>query len=80
MQTSLQVNITFEQVLNIVKQLPTEEKLMLTKELEKEGIKSKLNAILQILKTDELTQQIIDEEVETVRKSLYDNQNHQGNF
>ena len=76
MQTSLQVNITFEQVLNIVKQLPTEEKLMLTKELEKEGIKSKLNAILQILKTDELTQQIIDEEVETVRKSLYDNQNH----
>ena len=49
---------------------------MLTKELEKEGIKSKLNAILQILKTDELTQQIIDEEVETVRKSLYDNQNH----
>jgi len=76
MQTSLQVNITFEQVLNIVKQLPTEEKLMLTKELEKEGIKSKLNAILQILKTDELTQQIIDEEVETVRKSLYDNQNN----
>ena len=76
MQTSLQVNITFEQVLNIVKQLPTEEKLMLTKELEKEGIKSKLNAILQILKTDELTQQIIDEEVEIVRKSLYDNQNH----
>ena len=75
MQTSLQVNITFEQVLNIVKQLPTEEKLMLTKELEKEGIKSKLNAILQILKTDELTQQIIDEEVEIVRKSLYDSQN-----
>ena len=46
MQTSLQVNITFEQVLSMVKQLPTEEKLMLTKELEREGISSKLNAIL----------------------------------
>ena len=35
MQTSLQVNITFEQVLSMVKQLPAEEKLLLTKELEK---------------------------------------------
>lgn len=76
MQTSLQVNITFEQVLSMVKQLPAEEKLLLTKELEKEGIKSKLNSILQNFKTDELTQEIIDEEVETVRKNLYDNQKH----
>lgn len=76
MQTSLQVNITFEQVLSMVKQLPAEEKLLLTKELEKEGITSKLNAILQNFKTDELTQEIIDEEVETVRKNLYDNQKH----
>ena len=76
MQTSLLVNITFEQVLSMVKQLPAEEKLLLTKELEKEGITSKLNAILQNFKTDELTQEIIDEEVETVRKNLYDNQKH----
>ncbi len=76
MQTSLQINITFEQVLSMVKQLPAEEKLLLTKELEKEGITSKLNAILQNFKTDELTQEIIDEEVETVRQNLYDNQKH----
>lgn len=76
MQTSLQVNITFEQVLSMVKQLPAEEKLLLTKELEKEGITSKLNAILQNFKTDKLTQEIIDEEVETVRRNLYDNQKH----
>lgn len=76
MQTSLQVNITFEQVLSMVKQLPAEEKLLLTKELEKEGITSKLNAILQNFKTDELTQEIIDEEVETVRQNLYDKQKH----
>ncbi len=80
MQTSLQVNITFEQVLNLVKQLPTEEKLMLTKELEKEGISYKLNTILQHFKTDEITQEIIDEEVETVRKNLYDNEKHEGDF
>ncbi|MCY7291789.1 MAG: hypothetical protein LH615_06350 [Ferruginibacter sp.] len=80
MQTSLQVNITFEQVLNMVKQLPIEEKLMLTKELEKEGIESKLDAILQHLKTDELDKEMIDGEVEMVRKNLYDNQKHEGNF
>ena len=38
MKTSLQVDITFDQVLTLVRQLPTKEKIKLTKELEKEGI------------------------------------------
>ena len=35
MKTALQVDITFEQILSMVKQLPRQQKLKLTKELEK---------------------------------------------
>lgn len=38
MRTALDVNITFDQVLALVKQLPREEKIKLTKELSLETI------------------------------------------
>jgi hypothetical protein len=33
MKTALQIDITFEQILSVVKQLPRQQKIMLTKEL-----------------------------------------------
>ena len=45
MRTALQVDITFDQVLALVKQLPTKEKIKLTRELEKEGIQTKLSGL-----------------------------------
>ena len=76
MRTALQVDITFEQVLALVKQLPVKEKIMLTKELEKEGIKSKLSGLLKTFTTKELSLKTINEEVEIVRQKMYDGQKH----
>jgi len=38
MGTAIQVDLSFNQILDLVKQLPVKEKIKLSKELEKEGI------------------------------------------
>ena len=76
MKTALQVDITFEQVLALVKQLPTKEKIKLTKELEKEGIETKLSGLLKTFRTKELSMDIIKDEVEIVRQQLYESKKH----
>jgi len=72
MKTSLQLEITYEQILSLIRQLPNQEKIKLTKELEKEVIESKLSQLLQTFKTDELDVTTIDDEVENVRQELYE--------
>ncbi|MVN22666.1 type II toxin-antitoxin system VapB15 family antitoxin [Mucilaginibacter arboris] len=76
MRTALEVDLTFDQVLALVKQLPKQEKIMLTKELEKEGIETKLSELLRTFRTTDLSLDIINEEVEIVRKQIYDSQKH----
>jgi hypothetical protein len=60
-------SLTYEQVLFLVRQLPRQQKIKLTKELEKEGIHTKLSELLKTFRTDELSLDTIDEEVEIVR-------------
>lgn len=74
MKTALNIDITFEQILSMVKQLPKQDKLKLTKELEKEVIDSKLSKLLKAFRTNELDQETIDEEVENVRQERYEKQ------
>jgi len=74
MKTVLQIDLTFEQILSMIKQLPKKQKIKLTKELEKEVIDSKLSRLLKTFRTDELDEKTITEEVEIVRKQKYDNQ------
>jgi len=74
MKTALQIEITFDQILSLVKQLPRRQKIKLTEELEKEVIDSKLSKLLNTFKTKELDLKTIDEEVEKVRKDIYDRQ------
>ena len=74
MKTALQIDLTFEQILSMIKQLPKKQKIKLTKELEKEVIDSKLSRLLKTFRTDELDEKTIAEEVEIVRKQQYDNQ------
>ena len=76
MRTALQVDITFDQVLALVKQLPTKEKIKLTKELEKEGIETKLSELLRTFRTKELNLDTINEEVEIVRQKMYASKKH----
>ena len=76
MKAALQVDITFDQVLALVRQLPRQEKIQLTKELEKEGIETKLLALLKTFKTEELSLETINEEVEIIRQQMYDCKEH----
>jgi len=76
MKTALQVDITFDQVLALVKQLPRKEKIKLTKELEKEGIDSKLSSLLKDFRTKELSLDTITKEVEIVRQEIYERNKH----
>lgn len=72
MKTALQIDLTFDQILSLVKQLPKKQKIKLSKELEKEAIDSKLTRLLETFKTDELDLKTIEEEVEIVRQEIYD--------
>lgn len=74
MKTALQIDITFEQILSLIKQLPKKQKLKLTKELEKEAIDIKLSRLLNTFKTDDLDLDTITSEVESVRQDIYDKQ------
>lgn len=76
MRTALQVDITFDEVLALVKQLPLKEKIKLTKELEKEGIDSKLSSLLKTFRTKELSLVTINKEVEKVRQEMYERNKH----
>lgn len=66
----MQIDITFEQILSMVRQLPRQQKLKLTEELEKEAIDSKLSCLLKTFKTNDLDLKTINEEVESVRQDL----------
>ena len=76
MRTALQVDITFDQVLALVRQLPPKEKIKLTKELEKEGIETKLSGLLKTFRTKELSLDTINAEVEIVRQQIYESKKH----
>ena len=66
-----QISLNFEQILELVQQLPPVEKLRLSKELEKETRNSKLTELLEAFQTDKLDLDTINEEVETVRAEIY---------
>jgi predicted DNA-binding protein YlxM (UPF0122 family) len=72
MEATVQTDILYEQVLSLVKQLPRQQKIRLSRELEKEEISTRLSKLLKTLHTDELSLDAIDEEVEIVRQQLYD--------
>ncbi|MEO8961192.1 MAG: hypothetical protein ABI325_04880 [Ginsengibacter sp.] len=74
MKTALQIDLTFDQILALVKQLPNQQKIKLTKVLEKEVIDSKLSKLLKTFKSKELSLKTINEEVEIVRQEIYEKQ------
>ena len=66
------IKLSFPQLLELVKKLPGEQKIKLSKELEKETIQSKLIELLTSFRTDDLTIDEITAEVEKVRQMKYD--------
>jgi len=76
MKADLQISLTFDQVLSVVRQLPRSQKIKLSKELEKDVIDSKLSRLLQTFRTKDLDLNTITEEVEIVRQGIYDKKKH----
>lgn len=74
MKTALKIDLTFDQILSMIRQLPIQQKIELTKELEKEAIDSKLSRLLKTFKTKELDLRTITDEVESVRQEIYGKQ------
>ena len=75
MKTALKIDLTFEQILSMIRQLPLQQKIKLTKELEKEAIDSKLSRLLKTFKTKKLDLKTLSDEVESVRQEIYVKQN-----
>ena len=65
------IDLEFDQILDLVRQLPKKEKIRLSKELEREIINVKLTSLLKAFRTDSLDQETINNEVEIVRTELY---------
>lgn len=65
------IDLEFDQILDLVRQLSKKEKIRLSKELEREIIEAKLTTLLRAFKTDDLDQDTITKEVETVRTDIY---------
>ena len=66
--------VSFSQLLSMLRQLPVRQKIKIARELEKDVIDSKLSSLLESFKTDELSLETIELEVNEVRKQLYLNQ------
>jgi hypothetical protein len=75
-KAAIPVSLSFEQLLLMVKQLPVQQKIKLSKELEKEAIGTKLTRLLKSLKTKELDFETLTNEVEIVRQAIYDKRKH----
>lgn len=76
MKPALQIDISFDQILSLVRQLSKKQKIELTKELERELIDSRLTRLLKSFKTDELDLGTITEEAEIVRQEIHDKKKH----
>ena len=68
---SYNISLSFNQILDLVRQLPKSQKIKLSKELEKEAIDTKLSKLLTSFQTEELSLDSIDQEAELVRQELY---------
>ena len=77
---ALKIHLSCTQILELARQLSDEDKLELNRALAAEVRGIKLKRLLDDLKTDEVLQEDIDSEVETVRQENYEkrlqNENH----
>ena len=66
-----QISLSYNQVLDLVKQLSYKEKTKLSMELAKETKDQTLTRLLNSFRTDEISQDEIDKAVESVRSEIY---------
>jgi predicted DNA-binding protein YlxM (UPF0122 family) len=69
-----QLSLDFEQILSLVRQLPSREQDKIRQEIEKANREQKLNSFLTDFHTDEISLAEITAEVEAVRGEIYSQQ------
>ncbi|MGL6342090.1 MAG: type II toxin-antitoxin system VapB15 family antitoxin [Waterburya sp.] len=70
-QNTYQISLNFEQILELVKQLPQADQLRLSKELEKSTYDRRLTELLEAFKANEIDLETINQEAETVKSEFY---------
>lgn len=68
---TLNIPISVDQLIRMINQLPLKQRLKLSKELERDFVEQRLSKLLASFKTDDVSEEIILRESETVRKELY---------
>jgi hypothetical protein len=77
---AFKISLTYKQVLELVRQLPKKDKARLSNELAKEMTDKRLTRLLNAFRTDELSEEEINREVEEARAQVYArNQKDKGN-
>jgi hypothetical protein len=69
---SLNIRLSYNQILELARQLSDEDKLQLNRELSAEVRKIELQRLLQVFKNDEISLEDISSEVELVRQARYE--------
>ena len=69
---SLNIRLSYDQILELARQLSDEDKLQLNRELSAEVRKIELQRLLQVFKNDEISLEEISSEVELVRQARYE--------
>ena len=69
---SLNIRLSYNQILELARQLSDEDKLLLNRELSAEVRKIELQRLLQVFKNDEISLEEISSEVELVRQARYE--------
>jgi len=65
------ISLNYNQVLELVRQLPKKDKARLSKELAKDAIDTRLTRLLNSFSSEDLSEEIINQEVEEVRAEIY---------
>ena len=69
---SLNIRLSYNQILQLARQLSDEDKLQLNRELFAEVRKIELQRLLQVFKNNEISLEEISSEVEFVRQTRYE--------
>ncbi len=69
---SLNIRLTYNQVLGLARQLSDEDKLLLNRELAADAKRIKLRRLAEAFRNDEILLSDIDSEVEQVRQERYE--------
>ena len=69
---SLNIRLSYNQILELARQLSDEDKLQLNREMSAEVRKIELQRLLQVFKNDEISLEEISSEVELVRQARYE--------